>query len=159
MESVMSMYLPFIVLLTSSLILIVNLHLRKIGQRSDIVKRSCQTVLLVMLGYVVCSTPYAVTALLHTEITPEMYLLFRFLLQAHCLFNPIIYIFKDRNFRRAMSMKRKRRGSWMRRQDKRLHKKVSTDHSDLDNSCVLTTARSTAVCQQNLQSVSENGQI
>lgn len=113
MESILSMYLPCLILLTSSVVLVVLLHIRKTGKRSDIVKRSCQTVLLMIGGYLVCSTPYAVTAL-NSKISPEYYLMFRFLLQFHCIITPIIYIFRDTSFRRAMSLSQKKHQSGVR---------------------------------------------
>ena len=102
MESILSMYLPLLILTSSSVTLMVLLHLRKMNRRSDIVRRSCQTVLLMIGGYMVCSIPYAVTPLYPT-ITPEYYLVFRYLLQTHCIFTPLIYIYRDSNFRKAVS--------------------------------------------------------
>ena len=101
MESILSMYLPFIILVTSSVVLLTLLQIRRTGKRSDIVRKSCQTVLLMIGGYLICSTPYAVTAL-YTQLSPEAYLVFRFLVQLHCMFTPIIYILRDTSFRRAM---------------------------------------------------------
>ena len=109
MESILSMYLPFIILVTSSVVLLMLLQIRKTGRRSDIVRRSCQTVLLMIGGYLLCSTPYAITPL-HSKISPETYLVFRFLLQVHCMFTPIIYILRDTSFRRAMSIRKKKTG-------------------------------------------------
>jgi len=107
MESILSMYLPFIILVTSSVVLIILLQIRETGKRSAIVRRSCQTVLLIVGGYLVCSTPYALTPL-HARISPEMYLVFRFLLQVHCMFTPIIYILRDTSFRRVMTIRDKK---------------------------------------------------
>ena len=105
MESILSMYLPFLILMTSSVLLMVLLRKRKTGGRSAMVDRSCRTVLMMVSGYLVCSTPYAMT-LVCDSISPEAYLVFRFLLQVHCIFTPIIYISRDSNFRRAVSGKK-----------------------------------------------------
>lgn len=104
MESILSMYLPTCILVSSSLGLVVLLQWRKTGLKSEVVRRSCRTVLLMIAGYLVFSIPYATTPL-YVHYSPEMYLVFRFLLQTHCLITPLIYIRRDTNFRRAMTVR------------------------------------------------------
>ena len=109
MESILSLYLPCIILISSSITMLALLHNRKMIKKSRIVRRSCEIVVLMVVGYLFFATPYAITGLIRQKLTPDLYLVFRYILQLHCMFTPIIYVSRDPKFRGVVKVSIRRR--------------------------------------------------
>ena len=93
-------YIPFIIITTSSIVLIYLLSRRK-QSKSNMIRRSCVTVVLMNASYLICSFLFAFEIFL--DNMPSVNLFTSFLIQMHCVITPIIYLKRDSKFRRGVT--------------------------------------------------------
>ena len=93
-------YIPFIIIMSSSIVLIYLLSRRK-ESKSNIIRRSCVTVILMNAAYLICSALFALE--IFVDNMPSVNLFTSFLIQMHCAIIPIIYLMRDSKFRRSVT--------------------------------------------------------
>lgn len=99
-EAVALIAVPVLIVIISSVMLIFGLY-RKMCSQSNVVKRSVETVVIMMLGFNFCVLPYCVTVPINPEIMGgEKMLVLIFLMHLHSAINPVIYLMRSSKFRR-----------------------------------------------------------
>ena len=98
-ESVALIAVPVLIVLITSIMLIVGLY-RKMSSQSNVVKRSVETVVIMMCGFNFCVLPYCVTVPINPEIMGgAKMLVLIFLMHLHSAINPVIYLMRSSKFR------------------------------------------------------------
>ena len=99
-ESIALIAVPVLIVFFSSVVLIVGLY-RKLCSQSRVVRRSVETVVVMMVGFNCCVLPYCVTVPIKpAEIGGPGMLLLIYLMQLHSTINPLIYLLRSSKFRR-----------------------------------------------------------
>jgi hypothetical protein len=89
-----------LIVFITSLVLIVGLY-RKLCSQSHVVRRSVETVVVMMVGFNVCVLPYCVTFPIDpVQLGGPGMLVLIFLMQLHSAINPLIYLTRSSKFRR-----------------------------------------------------------
>ena len=99
-ESIALIAVPVIIVLITSIVLIVGLY-KKLCSQSHVVKRSVETVIIMMVGFNCCVLPYCLTVPIDPVVLGgRCMLVLIFLLHLHSAINPLIYLLRSSKFRR-----------------------------------------------------------
>ena len=99
-ESIALIAVPVLIVLITSIVLIVGLY-KKLCSQSHVVKRSVETVIIMMVGFNCCVLPYCLTVPIDPVVLGgRCMLVLIFLLHLHSAINPLIYLLRSSKFRR-----------------------------------------------------------
>ena len=99
-EAIALIALPVLIVFVSSTVLIVGLY-RKLCAQSTVVKRSVETVVVMVAGFYVCVLPYCVTVPINpVKLGGPGMLILIFLMHLHSTINPLIYLLRSTKFRK-----------------------------------------------------------
>lgn len=102
-EALALIAVPVLIVLVTSLILIVGLH-RRLCSQSRVVRKSVETVVIMMVGFNMCVLPYCVTVPISpVDMGGPLMLVLIFLMQLHSAINPVIYLLRSSKFRNQAS--------------------------------------------------------
>eukprot|EP00116_Pleurobrachia_bachei_P007077 sb/3467339/ len=98
-EAIALLAVPLCIVIATGVVLIVRLS-RRMCSQSDVVRRSVETVVIMMLGFSVCVLPYCVTVGFDpATLGGDPMLIMIFLMQLHSTINPTIYLWRSSKFR------------------------------------------------------------